>query len=269
MATIDINGTSLHYERSGQGPAILFVHGAFGDANVWADQARRFSKRYTCVRYDRRGSSRSARGDTPISKSLHAADAAELIEALELAPCLLVASSLGASIAVEVALDHAHLLRGIVLSEPPLFSLDPDAAREAMALLGPLFEQAATPGGERAAADAFLSLICPGLWSALDETAKDRYRANADIAFTDIRSPGKDVTAADLATITLPALVLGGGASNAFARWISAALATALPDARFVELDGSGHVTYFERPEEFAAAVATFAAEIDRDVRLR
>ena len=37
----------------------------------------------------------------------------------------------------------------------------------------------------------------------------------------------------------------------------------ALPDARFVELEDCGHVTYAERPEEFASAVAAFAAEID------
>jgi 3-oxoadipate enol-lactonase len=36
----------------------------------------------------------------------------------------------------------------------------------------------------------------------------------------------------------------------------------ALPDAHFVELAGSGHVTYAERPDEFAQAVAAFATEV-------
>lgn len=125
MPTIDINDTTLYYQRTGQGPAMLFVHGMCGDAEVWADQARRFSDRFTCVRYDRRGHSRSARGTSTISDALHADDAAALIEALELGPCLLVGSSGGAAIGVEVALRHGHLLRGAVFSEPPLFSLDP------------------------------------------------------------------------------------------------------------------------------------------------
>ena len=63
MPTIDVNDTTLYFERGGEGPAILFVHGMCGDAEVWADQARRFEDRYTCVRYDRRGHTRSARGD--------------------------------------------------------------------------------------------------------------------------------------------------------------------------------------------------------------
>src|SRR5688500_7406422 len=96
MTTIDINDTTIYYERTGVGPAMLFVHGMCGDAEVWADQARRFSDRYTCVRYDRRGHSRSARGDATISDAVHADDTAALIEALGLAPCLLVGSSGGA-----------------------------------------------------------------------------------------------------------------------------------------------------------------------------
>ena len=39
MPTIDINDTTLYYERTGHGPAMLFVHGMCGDADVWADQA--------------------------------------------------------------------------------------------------------------------------------------------------------------------------------------------------------------------------------------
>ena len=81
MPTIGINDTTLHYERTGQGPAMLFVHGMCGDADVWADQARRFSNDHTCVRYDRRGHTRSGRGDAPISDTLHADDAAALIAA--------------------------------------------------------------------------------------------------------------------------------------------------------------------------------------------
>jgi pimeloyl-ACP methyl ester carboxylesterase len=44
---------------------------------------------------------------------------------------------------------------------------------------------------------------------------------------------------------------------------VARGLAAALPDARFVELEGSGHVTYAERPDDFANAVSVFAAELD------
>jgi 3-oxoadipate enol-lactonase len=263
MPTIDVNDTTLHYERAEHGPAILFVHGMCGDTEVWADQARRFSGRYTCVRYDRRGHSRSARGDAVISDALHAADAAALIEALGLAPCLVVGSSGGAAIAVEVALRYGHLLRGAVFSEPPLFSLDHEAGQAVMNDLVPRVEQATAAGGPRAGVDAFFSMVCPGLWSRIDEDRKDRYRANADIGFTDLRSPSLEVSDHDLRAVTLPVLVLAGDSSHPSLRSVAHRLAGALPDARFVELADCGHVTYAEQPDAFASAVSVFASEID------
>ena len=264
MPAIDVNGTTLHHESAGRGPAVLFVHGMCGDAEVWADQAQRLADRYTVVRYDRRGHTRSARGDAPISSTLHADDAAALIEALDLAPCLIVGSSGGAAIAVEVALRHRHLLRGAVLSEPPLFSLDPDGGEFARHQIAPRVEAAARTGGPVAAVDAFFPLVCPGLWSRIDEERKDRYRANGDIGLADLRGQSLQVAPADLAGLDVPALVVAGAISHPSLRAIARRLAGALPDARFVELAGSGHVTYAERPDDFADAVAVFAAELDR-----
>jgi 3-oxoadipate enol-lactonase len=264
MATIDINGTTIHYERAGGGPAMLFVHGMCGDAEVWADQARRFSDRFTCVRYDRRGHTRSAWGDAPISDALHADDAAALIDALGLAPCLLVGSSGGAAIAVEVALRHGHLLRGAVFSEPPLFCIDAGVRRTFVGEIVPRVEQAIAAGGPPAAVDTFFSLVCPGLWAALDDTRKDRYRANAAIGLADLASPSLDVGPAELSAVTVPALVLAGSVSHPAFRPIARLLTAALPDARFVEIEGSGHVTYAERPDDFAEAVSVFAAEVQR-----
>ena len=264
MPRIDINNTTLHYERSGQGPAMLFIHGMCGDADSWADQGRRFSDRYTCVRYDRRGHSRSARGEATITDALHADDAAALIDALGLAPCLIVSSSGGAAIAVDVTLRHGRLLRGAVFSEPPLFSLDPEAGEQSMGELRPRLERAMASGGPRAAVDAFFELMCPGLWSMLDESGKDRFRANADIGFTDLRSPSLAVGPGDLAAVAIPTLVVAGSTSAPALRSVAHRLAAALPDARFVELEDCGHVTYFEQPDDFAHAVSVFAAELDR-----
>ena len=264
MPTTAINDTTFYYERTGEGPAVLFVHGMCGDADVWAEQARRLSDRYTCVRYDRRGHSRSHRGDAGITDALHADDVGALLETLGLAPCLLVASSGGAAIAVDVALRYGHLLRGAVFSEQPLFCLDREAGTAMLQELVPRLEAAVAAGGPRAAVDAFFSLLCPGLWSIIDESRKNRYRDNAGIGLTDLRSPSLDVTANELAAVAIPTLVLAGDRSHPSLRSVARRLADALPDTRFVELAQCGHVTYAEQPDAFASAVSVFAGELDR-----
>lgn len=119
-----------------------------------------------------------------------------------------------AVIADDLAIRHGRLLRGVVLSEPPLFSLDPDAGRAVGAQLKQIGQQAATEDGQRTAVDAFFTLMCPGLWVNLDDTGKDRYRTNADIGFTDLRSPPLQVTPADLSAVTVPVLVITGESSQ-------------------------------------------------------
>ena len=203
------------------------------------------------------------RGDAAISDARHADDAAALIEALGLAPCLLVGSSGGAAIAVEVALRHGHLLRGAVFSEPPLFSLDRDAGQALMTELVPRLEQATAAGGPRAGVDAFFSLICPGLWSRhrrgpqgpLPRQRRHRlHRPALPVPRGLDRRP---------AAVTLPVLVMAGDSSHPSLRSVAHRLAAALPDARLVELADCGHVTYAEQPDAFADAVSMFAAELD------
>jgi pimeloyl-ACP methyl ester carboxylesterase len=264
MPTVDLDDTTIYYERAGQGPTMLFVHGLCGDASTFADPASRFTDRYTCVRYDRRGHSRSSRGTRPISDAQHADDAAALIEALDLAPCLVVASSGGANVATDLARRHGRLLRGAVLSEPPLFSVDPEGASEAMNEIGPLLARAGETGDRRAFVDGLLSIVCARVWPGADTAFREAKLANADIGYADVTSPSLDITAEDLAGVALPVLLLSGDASPPFHRSIVRRMAAALPAARHVELEDCGHVTYLEQPDQFERAVAAFAADIDR-----
>jgi 3-oxoadipate enol-lactonase len=262
MPTIPVRDTTMYYEQTGMGPALLFIHGMCGDARVWAGQVERLSERFTCVTYDRRGHSRSSLGTEPESVATHAADAAALIEALGLVRPVVVGSSGGARIGVELARTQSGLLAGAVFSEPPIFSLEPEAGQAFMAELAAVVRPAAEAGGPGAAVDAFFPLVCGGLWSQLDDSAKDRYRANGAMMLAEFAGTPYRLEADDLAGLTVPCLVVAGTESHPALRAIAATLVRALPDARFVELDGSGHVTYAERPEQFARAVAAFANEV-------
>jgi pimeloyl-ACP methyl ester carboxylesterase len=259
MGTIAVRDTTIHWEQAGAGRPLLFVHGMCGDAEVWRGQVERLSGRFRCVVYDRRGHSRSARGVEPESVETHAADAAALIEALGLVDPVVVGSSGGARIAVELARTRPDLLAGAVLSEPPIVTLDAPAGRALrdtiLAAVRPVLES----GDQRAAVDAFFAAVCPGLWSTVDDRGKDRYRANAPMLMAELTGPTYQFTVADAATIALPCLVLTGEVSHPALRAIATTLADALPQARLRTLAGAGHVTYAERPDDFAAAVAAFA----------
>ena len=117
-------------------------------------------------------------------------------------------------------------------------------------------------GGPAAAVDAFFALVCPGFWPSLSEQRRSAYRANATEMFGDLTMPPYEVSQADLARIHVPCLAVSGSQSDPLMRAISATLAQQIPGAREVQLKGSGHVTYAEKPDEFAAAVLDFASQL-------
>jgi pimeloyl-ACP methyl ester carboxylesterase len=258
---VQSNGTTLYSEQAGDGSSLVFVHGMCGDARVWADQVHRLSGRFRCTTYDRRGHTRSPRTDVTETVELHADDLAGLITALDLAPTIVVGSSGGARVALDLIRRHPHLVRGAVLSEPPVGALAPDLFPSMIGEVAPAVQHAADIEGPRAAVDAFFAAICPGLWSRIDESRKDRYRDNASMLFADLGMPNYQITQDDVARIEVPTLVVAGTVSHRALQTAAHTLATWLPDARYLELD-CGHVTYAEQPEQFARAVAAFASEV-------
>lgn len=258
---VTANGTSLYAEEVGRGPALVFVHGMCGDARVWADQVDRLGDRHRCVTYDRRGHSRSPEGDEPWTVPLHADDLAGLIEALELDRPIVVGSSGGARVSLDCIRRHPQLVRGAVLSEPPIGALAPDLFPGMIGEVAPAVEKAMGDHGPRAAVDAFFEVLCPGLWAVIDDPIKDRYRDNSSGLFADLGMPPYAISKDDLAQIEVPTLVIAGAKSHPALRAGAHNLADWLPNARLVELD-SGHVTYAESPAAFADAVAQFSADL-------
>lgn len=265
---VAVRDTQLYVEDTGAGPALLFIHGMCGDAHVWHGQVQRLSERFRCISYDRRGHSRSPRGEAAQSVETHADDAAALIQKLGVRP-VVVGSSGGARIGVELARRHPELLMGAVLSEPPIPSLITDGGATLLSDIAAAVQPALEEGGPRAGVDAFFDYICPGLWTTLAEAAKEPYRANADMMLAEFSGPAYQLHPADLPRINVPALIMHGDQSHRAFAAIARVLANGMPHSRLHTVEGSGHVIYAEQPDQFAITVADFAATLTARSGLR
>lgn len=262
MPGVAVNGVRLHYEVAGDGPPLVFVHGMCGRGAVWSGQVDLLSDAFTCVTYDRRGHGSSSDGDEPHTVPLHSDDFAALVRALDLPPVVLVGSSGGARIGLGVLLRHPRVVAGAALSEPPVFSLDPERGREFMNRVVPAVQPRLDAGDLRGAVDAFFEVVCPGLWHQLDEEGREPYRNSGRMLVADLHQPPFTVTLEELAAIQLPVLAIAGTESDAFLRATPRVIAAGVPSARLLELSQCGHVTYAEQPDAFADAVRTFAGSV-------
>lgn len=115
MAQLQVNGTQLEVQVSGDGPPLLFIHGLGSCLEDWEYQVEEFSRSYKVITYDLRGHGRSARPAGPYSIAMFADDAACVLQALNIPSAHVVGVSLGGAIAFQLALDHPSRVKTLVV----------------------------------------------------------------------------------------------------------------------------------------------------------
>ena len=258
--SVTSDGCDLYYEAEGDGVPILLVHPAGSTASTWGRAADELTRVGQVIAYDRRGYGRSG-GATPRSMSTHTADAAAILAHLGAAPAVVVGTSAGAAIAVDLAVRHPELVRVVIAHEFPWrFTRHlPDLSQiGALARIGSL----ALRGRHRDAAEALLRSAYAyrdgeSAWDAFPEEWRRAGRENARAALADFRnSIGTYPTARDLATVEVPVLCTFGSRSpDSMARLVRS-LASAIPTARTHRIEGAGHAAPFDATAEFVQVIA-------------
>ena len=111
---------NVDFDELGAGdPPLLFLHGWCCDRSYFAPQVDHFARSHRVVAVDQRGHGKTPpAGDGDYSIDAFAADAVELIGALDLDRPVLVGHSLGGVISLAVGASHPELVRGVVMVDP-------------------------------------------------------------------------------------------------------------------------------------------------------
>lgn len=260
-----MNAAGLYYEEAGEGIPILLVHPAGATASTWGSLTKELAGVGRVIAYDRRGYARSG-GEPVRSLSTHTADAAALLASLQAPRAVVVGTSAGAAIAVDLAVRRADLVRVVVAHEFPwrfTHRLPSSAQAKALARIAALTVR----GREGDAADVLLrSAYAYGsggsAWDAFPEEWRRAGRENARSALADFRNSIRAYPSpSELASIDVPVVCSYGTRSPQSMRGLVQALACAIPTATARELDGAGHAAPFDAPEEFVKLIAAAMAE--------
>lgn len=252
MGSVAVNGFELYYEAYGDGPAVLGIHGTPSSALLWQDAAKELAGHSRCVIYDRRGFGRSARPDPFDTLDLadHVADAAALIDALSAAPAVVIGRSTGGEIALDLARHHPDRVRALVLLEPAVFTMDP----EALAWAGRLRQHVLQAAPQDAGQAVIRAALGDEIWQSLPADLRELFAAASPAVLAEIRGRGLDLSAEpldlsaeELAGIVQPTLIVSAQDSPQTLRRVSDRLAEALPHAEKVLVTG-GHLIYPAHP---------------------
>jgi pimeloyl-ACP methyl ester carboxylesterase len=251
------DGTTIGYDRLGQGPPVVLVTGGSVDRQSNAGLAQLLAKDFTVFNYDRRG--RGDSGDTaPYAVEREIEDIEAVIDAAG-GSAFLYGSSSGAALAFEAAQRLGDTVKKLALWEPPYI---PEGQRRPPADTVQTFERLVAAGKRGDAAEFFMTQVVgmPAEFAAFAKT-QPWWAAQEALAHTlayDARIMGDYSIPTDRAAeLKTPTIVIAGGASFPFMRETASTLAEALPKGQTTTLEGQEHNV---SPEALAPVVKEFFA---------
>ncbi len=251
-------GRELFYEERGNGVPILLIHPAGGTASTWgavADDLARFGR---VIVYDRRGYGRFG-GEPVHSIPEHTADAASILDALQATPAVVVGISVGATIAIDLALRRPDVVRTIIAYESPWRARRYPSA-SALKTLAVVWWLARL--GRYADATAmflrwgYAYRDGGSAWDAYPEEWRNAAVENARATLADVWiAIGDYPDPKELAKIKTPVVCSYGARSVDVMARITHALAGAIPNAMVREIEGAGHAAAFDAPAALVKAI--------------
>ena len=252
------DGTTIAFDRLGDGPPVVLVSGGSVDRSSNAGLADQLAGQFTVFNYDRRG--RGPSGDTQPYEPAREIDDIDAVIAAAGGRAGLYGSSSGAVLALKAAAAGSAVSK-LALWEPP-YIVD-DSRPKPAADTASIYRKMVAEDRRGDAVEYFMTKVV-GLPDEFAAFAKTQpwwpwQEALAHTLAYDAEIMGDySLPAEEVARVTVPTLVLDGGASFDFLGATAAALAKALPNGRRQSLAGQEHNV---DPTVLGPALAEFFAD--------
>jgi 3-oxoadipate enol-lactonase len=250
MPTLNDNGETLHYARTGRGsPTLVLIHGAGGEHGTWMPQLEGLADAARVVALDLPGHGGSS-GDGCRSIRDYALVVGRFLVALGGGPVVLGGHSMGGAITQTVALTSPELLTAIVL-------VGTGARLKVFPKLFALMKQDYAEGVDFVTGYAW----SPASSAALKEGGRRAMSATrVAVTIGDFTACNAFDVMPRLGEIHLPALVLVGEDDRLTPPKYSEFLARDIPGARLARIPRAGHYVTLEQPDEVNRALRAFLA---------
>ena len=250
MPITQVNGINLYYEVHGDGPAIVFAHGAGGNHLSWWQQVPVFARQYRCVTFDHRGFGQSPDIPNGPGSQAFVEDLNQLLDHLKIEHVVLVAQSMGGRTCLGFTLAHPDRVQALVMADTTGGFADARMAQlradgeVTMTGPNPPPRTYARHFPEEQPAPAFL-------YEQIRALNPPRHEASV---------PGP--TAEEVRALRTPTLLIVGEHDVIAPPAIMKMFQSYIPHARLAEVAGAGHSVYFEKPEAFNRTVLEFLKEV-------
>ena len=252
-----MNGLKVAYERVGEGPLLLLVHGAGVDGRMWQPQLATLADEFTVVAWDEPGAGHS--DDVPVGFGLadYAHCLAAVIDAVALGSAHVAGLSWGGTVAQELYRHLPERVATLILAgsyagwKGSLPTAEVQARVEGVRKMLAAGERYDPPG-------LFAGEPSAELASLVEEMTATARPASLEAQLLMMaRTDQRDL----LPRIAVPTLLIWGDSDTRSPLNVARQFEVAIPGAELVVIPGAGHLSNLEQPGAFNEAVRKFCRE--------
>lgn len=257
-------GGQLTVYSGGTGSALLFIHGFPFDHALWQQTAEPLLESYRIIVPDLRGFGES---QPPEKKAFEmsdfADDLARLLDEMKIERVVICGLSMGGYIAMQFLKKYPEKLAGLILCDTKTAADTPEAAAGRRRLSERIFETGSEP-----LTAGIPMLLSPETIEKAPEKAEFLRammlrQCPSGIAAAALGMANRADTTAFLEEVKVPALVICGSDDKLSSSQLMRNLASRLPKAEFIEIQGAGHLVPLEKPTEMSAILDRFMKKIE------
>ena len=254
-----VRGIEMAYDVAGRGAAVVLLHGFPFDRSMWREQSQFLGETCRVIAPDLRGQGETPLGDVTLTMGEMAEDVAALLDELRVESVVLGALSMGGYVAFEFFRKFPERVRALVLADTRPQADTEDGRRER--------EENAQRALKEGMAPIVESMLPKLLSDATRESRPDvveRVRAmmlgtEPEGAAAALRAMAvrRDQTEL-LPSINVPTLLVVGAEDSITPPADAESMSAKIEGSRLVVVEGAGHLSNVERPEEFNRALVEF-----------
>lgn len=261
MPVANVGDLRLNYAERGSGPVLLLVHGFPLDHSMWSGQMEPLSATHRVIATDLRGFGASSVTAGTATMAQFADDLAGLLDALQITqPVIFCGLSMGGYVAWQFALRHRGRLAKLILADTRAIADSPDAAAGRLKTAEKVLAE-----GAQVVADAMLPKLfapeAPAKQPAIVAATKAVMLKTSPVGIAAaLRGMAeREDFSSRLSEFNVPALVICGQHDAIAPPAEMRGIAEKLPQGKYVEIAGAGHMAPLEDPAEVNRAIADFA----------
>ena len=271
MPKANSNGIQLHYEDTGSGIPIVFVHEFAGDYRSWEHQLRALSSRYRCISYSARGYLPSDVPEDPAAygQDIQVDDLRGLLDALGIDKAHICGLSMGSYTTLLFGLKYPERTRSLTIAGSGYGS---GGNREEFHASVQAMSEKMLQSGMAAIAENYtlspqrvqLQNKSPRAWEEFRRQFDEHSAMGSAYTLRGVQMKRPSVTELgdQMAKMTVPALILLGDEDDPGMEG-SIFMKRHIPRAGFEVFARSGHAINLEEPERFNRALLDFITAVD------